>query len=89
MANSGVNAQKERITKQHQERCPVSEGYTNPQNIENAPTRKRNGMVEGHKNFLYEFPKVNSKQKFQTIEAFMHSHVDAKHIALSKLQSSH
>jgi len=33
-------------------------------------------------------PKVGFKQKLQTTEASRHAHVDTKHIALSKLQSS-
>jgi len=57
-----------------------------PPNLKDITTRNRNVKAENHKIFLKEFPKVSFEQKLQTTEAFMHAHVDAKHIALSKLQ---
>ena len=58
-----------------------------PRNMKYVTIKKINGIAGNHKIFLNEFPRVSFKQKLQTTEVFMHAHVDARHIALSKLQS--
>jgi len=57
--------------------------------ITQAPKREvccHKDIAENYKLVLHEFPEVSFEQKLQIMEVFIHSHVDAKHIALFKLQ---
>jgi len=79
---------KDEITREYQQWCTMQKAFKSIKIWNTLQPGNEMEWLKITKDFLNEFPKVNSKHKLQTSVSLMQSHVDAKHIALSKLQQA-
>jgi len=80
--------EKDEITREYQEWCTMQKAFKSIKIWNALQPGNEMEWLKIAKDFLNEFPKVNSKQKLQTIVSRMQCHVEAKHVALSKLQQA-
>jgi len=86
--NPTLMLKKDEITREYQEWCTMQKACKSIKTWNTLQPGNEMEWLKITKDFLNEFPKVNSKQKLQIIVSLMQSHVDAKHMTLSKLQQA-
>jgi len=86
--NHTLMPKKDEIIPEYQEWFTMQKAFKSIKIWNTLQPGKEMEWLKITKSFLKEFPKVNSKQQLQTIASVMQSYVDAKHMALSKLQQA-